>query len=116
MRPIQFILIPLLLFWLLLFWVRLRRQPLMRALSSLVLGTALVFTLFPDSSTWVAHTLGVGRGVDVVIYLGMIGLTVGSILLYLRVLHLERKLAEVARELALLQAQPPADPPKSSAN
>jgi hypothetical protein len=110
MRPIQFILVPLLLFWLVLFWVRLRAQPWLRALVALVLGTTLIFTLFPDSSTWVANLVGVGRGVDIVIYLGMVGLAVGLLLLYLRVQRLEAKLAEVGRQVALQGARPPSPP------
>jgi small membrane protein len=110
MRPIQLLLVPLLLFLLVLFWTRLRRQPVMRLLVAGVMGTALVFTLFPDSSTWLANRLGVGRGVDMVIYLSLIGLSSGLLLLYLRLQQLERKLAEVARQVAILQAVPPADP------
>ena len=110
MKPIQLILVPLLVFWLIVFWLRLKQQPLMRFLVSIVLLTGLVFTLFPDSSTWLAQYLGVGRGVDMVIYLSLTGLTVGSLLLYLRILRLERLLTEVVRQQATDQACPPLPP------
>ncbi len=114
MRPIQFLLVPLLLFLLVLFWIRLKQQPVMRPLVAVVMGLALVFTVFPDSSTWLANQLGVGRGVDMVIYLSLIGLSSGLLLLYLRLQQLERKLAEVSRQLALQQARPPAPAPGDS--
>jgi small membrane protein len=114
MRPIQFLLVPLLLFLLVLFWIRLKQQPVMRPLVAVVMGLALVFTVFPDSSTLLANQLGVGRGVDMVIYLSLIGLSSGLLLLYLRLQQLERKLAEVSRQLALQQARPPAPAPGDS--
>ncbi|MEM9985633.1 MAG: DUF2304 domain-containing protein [Bacteroidota bacterium] len=107
MRPIQFILIPLLLFALINFWLRLRDQPLMRVLIALVLILGVSFVLFPDASTLLANALGVGRGADMVIYLTLTGLTIGIILLYLRILRLEQQLTEVIRHQAIAQAQKP---------
>lgn len=107
MKPIQFILVPLFIFWLGVFWVRFKGQPLLRLITGGVLLTGLVFTLFPDSSTQLAHYLGVGRGVDMVIYLSLLGLVVGCLLLYLRILKLERQLTELTRQQAIQNAQKP---------
>lgn len=107
MKPIQFILVPLFLFWLGVFWVRFKKQPLIRGLVSMVLIVAIIFTVFPDSSTQLANYLGVGRGVDMVIYLSLVGLVVGGLLLYLRILKLERQIVELTRQQAIIQAQKP---------
>ncbi len=107
MKPIQFILVPLFLFWLGVFWVRFKKQPLIRGLVSMVLIVAIIFTVFPDSSTQLANYLGVGRGVDMVIYLSLVGLVVGGLLLYLRILKLERQITELTRQQAIIQAQKP---------
>ncbi len=107
MRPIQFILVPLLLFAFINFWLRLREQPLMRIVVALVLILGIGFVLFPDASTLLANALGVGRGADMVIYLTLTGLTIGLILLYLRILRLERQLTELVRHQAIAHAQKP---------
>lgn len=107
MKPIQFILVPLFLFWLGVFWVRFKKQPLIRGLVSMVLIVAIIFTVFPDSSTQLANYLGVGRGVDMAIYLSLVGLVVGGLLLYLRILKLERQIVELTRQQAIIQAQKP---------
>jgi len=107
MRPIQFVLIPLFGFLLVLFWIRLKGQTLLRFLVTGVLGTAIVFTVFPDSSTWLAQKLGVGRGVDMVIYLSMTGLMAACLSLYLRIQRLEQKIVLLSREQAIAKAQSP---------
>ena len=111
MRPIQFVLIPLFGFLLILFWIRLKGQPLLRLLVGSVLGLAIVFTVFPDSSTWLAQKLGVGRGVDMVIYLGMTGLMAACLWLYLRIQQLEQKLIRLSRDRAMEHAKSPSKSP-----
>lgn len=101
MKPIQFILIPLLAGILFFFQARLQKHPLLRVMVSLALIAAIIFTLFQDSSTLIANFLGIGRGVDLVIYLSLIGLTVSCVLLYLRTVKLERMLTMMARNQAI---------------
>ncbi|MDX2248930.1 MAG: DUF2304 domain-containing protein [Bacteroidia bacterium] len=101
MKPFQFILVPVILFLLVLFFRRLRHQPVMRILVMVVLVAGLVFSVFPDSTTLIANVLGIGRGTDLVMYLGMLGLFSVSGLLYLRILKLERMITEIVRQKAL---------------
>lgn len=104
MKPAQWILVPLLLALLLTLRPRLRQASARGALS-LVLLAALVFTLFQDSSIWLARQLGIGRGVDLVIYFSLLGLGVVCVLLYLRINELERLLVELVRARALERAE-----------
>lgn len=106
-KPIQVLLIPVLLLLLVLFFVRLKQHPLLRILVSLILIAALVFTIDLESSTELARLLGIGRGVDLVIYLSLLGLTVSSILLYLRTVKLEAMLTELARNQAIEDSTSP---------
>ncbi|MEM7658641.1 MAG: DUF2304 domain-containing protein [Bacteroidota bacterium] len=106
-KPIQYLLIPVLGLLLVLFFVRLKRHPLIRILVSLILIAALVFTIDLDSSTRLAQWLGIGRGVDLVIYLSLLGLTVSCILLYLRTVKLEALLTELARNQAIEEGKAP---------
>lgn len=105
MKPIQFLLLPLLLFLLVIFFRKLRPYPRLRILVSLALLSAIVFTLFLDSSTFLANWLGVGRGVDLIFYLSILGLTVSCVLLYLRSMRLERMITDLVRAQALDQAE-----------
>ncbi|MEL6134341.1 MAG: DUF2304 domain-containing protein [Bacteroidota bacterium] len=76
----------------------------MRILVMGILSAGLFFLLFPDSSTLIAQELGIGRGVDLIIYLSLLGLTVSCVLLYLRTLRLQEQLTEVIQRQALREA------------
>ncbi len=101
MRPIQYILIPLLILLLIFFERRLKKQFLLKFVFVGVMLAALGFTIFPDTSTSIANYLGIGRGVDLIIYMSIIGLTSCCLLLYLRIVKLERQLTELVREKAI---------------
>ncbi|MDX2284897.1 MAG: DUF2304 domain-containing protein [Bacteroidia bacterium] len=116
MKPIQWVLIPVLAGLLLLFYRRLRGHAAVRAVTLLSTGTALLFTLFLDSSTWLANRLGIGRGVDLVTYLALLALMVSCVLLYLRLVRMEARFAEYVRRQAVEAAEPPeAGPPADMA-
>lgn len=104
MKPIQFILIPLFLFLMGVFWTRLKAHPGLRILVILLLLGATIFTAFEDSTSVIANALGIGRGVDLVMYLSLLGLAVVCLLLYLRILRLEKTVREVVRTDALQHA------------
>ncbi|MFK7926296.1 MAG: DUF2304 family protein [Bacteroidia bacterium] len=107
MKPIQWILIPIFLFLMVSLGRRLKSQPLLRSLVWGLLLAGIIFTVFEDSSTFLANALGIGRGVDMVIYLSLLGLGVSSILLYLRTRRLEQKLAEIVRQQAIQDVDKP---------
>src|SRR4029077_9050861 len=70
------------------------------------LGVALLCA--PDVSTRIANLFGVGRGVDLVFYLGFAGLGFVSLLFYSQQRKLELRLTELTRALAILDARRPA--------
>ena len=102
MKPIQFILVPLLILLLIIFIPRLRQQRILKIIFILIISAIMVFTIFLDSSMVIAHYLGIGRGVDLVMYFGMLGLSVCCLLLYLRMQQLQQQVTGLAREMALL--------------
>lgn len=68
--------------------------------------------LRPADTTRVAHLLGVGRGTDLVLYLLVVGVTLLALNTYLRFLAVERRLTELARDMALRNPhRPPSDRP-----
>ena len=68
-------------------------------------GTVLI--LFPDSTLAVAHSLGVGRGVDMVFYFSFLATGFALLMLFAAIRQLELKLTAIIREIAILQAKKP---------
>ncbi len=75
-----------------------------RLLATLFFASASALIVFPDFSTMVAHILGVGRGVDLLVYLGIFAGIHAFLLLYARTRRLERKFAEHVRAAAIERA------------
>lgn len=61
----------------------------------------IAFVIYPDWSTQVANLLGVGRGVDLITYLGLLALGISVLWLLLKVNRLEDKVTQMVREDAL---------------
>jgi hypothetical protein len=107
MRPIQAILIAavmtILIVYLRQFRSVLADRVILFAVGLLVIG----MILFPDATTVVANRVGVGRGVDLVIYIALIG---QSFLLLQRIAkerQIERRMTDFVRTVALQSAAPP---------
>jgi len=64
--------------------------------------------LRPDDTTWLAHKVGVGRGADLVLYLLVVAFAFFSVNTFLRFRNLERRFTDLARSIALRDAQAPA--------
>jgi hypothetical protein len=107
MLPIQAILIALLLLIGGIYLTALASRLVSRlALLSLV-GTGVVFVINPDLTTRIAHSVGVGRGADLLLYLFCLASVTAFLKLYKRHRAMEEKLTEVARQVALQSAQSP---------
>ena len=68
---------------------------------------AAVVILFPDSTTVAARILKIGRGADVVLYLGVILILYLLFTTFVRMERLDREITRIVRSLAL---SPPAGP------
>ena len=101
MKLFQLIIVPLLVLLIFVFEKKLKQQLLLKILFLGIMGGAIFFTIFPDISTPLANYLGIGRGVDLITYLSLLGLSVCCLLLYLKIISLERKFTEFVRKDAL---------------
>ncbi len=110
MKAIQPILILLLLGFLVKVFVHFRSRLAERFLVLANVTLAVVLILMPQWTTRIAHLLGVERGVDVVIYLSIVGLLYLCLVLYLRIRQLHDKLTDLARAYALAHAVPASSP------
>ena len=86
-------------------WVKLRGKN-RRALvfEVLVYLVGAFFIAFPDRATMLAHVVGIGRGVDFLLYPIVIWLVRESMLSRRQRLHDEERITELARAVAMLEA------------
>lgn len=66
---------------------------------------ALVAVLFPNTLNRVAHTVGVGRGTDLLLYLLTLAFVFVTLKLYVKSQYERQQLFKLARKLALLEAE-----------
>lgn len=74
-------------------------------LEALVFAGGAFFIAMPDAATRLAHAVGIGRGVDFILYPAVIWLVRESLLGRRRRLEDQAKLTEVVRAIAVLRAE-----------
>lgn len=107
MKPIQPILLLFLAAGAVLYFVRLRKKTLDRIIVLLFILAGAALVAVPDLSSAIAQSVGVGRGADLVLYLGLLGLSFVCLLLYVRLRDMEASLSELVRSIALENARIP---------
>jgi hypothetical protein len=77
-----------------------------------LLAAGVVAVLAPETTDDLAKLVGVGRGADLVTYLAIIVVMFVLVHYYSKFVELQRKLTELAREMAILRAEsrPPIKP------
>lgn len=81
---------------------------LRRGLTLVLIALGALAVLFPDAVTRVAQAVGVGRGADLVLYLLCVTFLFVSVGLHVRLAELNDRYVELARGLALHDADPDA--------
>lgn len=71
----------------------------------LLVGAAVGMVMFPEWTTKVAHRLGVGRGVDLIIYLTILAAGFCLLVLLAKLRSLEAMVTSIVREVAILHAE-----------
>ena len=114
MKLIQFILIPAFLVATLIY-VRRFRTLLLDRLIAIGLGAiAILLVLNPDWTSYLATEFGVGRGVDLMIYLSITGLGFFCVTLWSKLRDMDARLTQIIREQALQNSHGPSENKKSS--
>lgn len=98
MTAIQVILSSGLIFIGLYMYLRLRSSLVDVMLIVFFITGGVFFVLFPDFTNRLAHKVGVGRGADLVFYLGFLFLFFIILKLYARIRRLEQHLTKTIRE------------------
>ena len=79
-------------------------QAAVRLAGIALVGLAIVAIVFPGTTVWVAHLVGVQRGTDLVLYVLVMTFLFFSISVLQRFHTMERQITELTRELALHRA------------
>jgi hypothetical protein len=79
-----------------------RREGLISALIWLVAGMAVAW---PDTTTRLARFVGLGRGVNLLLYCTVVVMMVGFFMIYIRLRRVRRELTLLVRHLAILEVQ-----------
>ena len=104
MMRIQPILILLLIILVILYFAKMRSRLSDRIVVSILAAIGLTLVAAPGVASSLARMVGVGRGVDVVIYFSIVGIGFFILLLISKVRELENKITVLTREVALSRA------------
>jgi len=107
MRPVQPILIVLLIGIVVVYFSRLRSGVLDRLVVLLFAMAGIVMAAVPDLTTRLAGLAGVGRGADLFMYFALLGFGFLGLVLYSKLRDLEASITELARSIAVERATAP---------
>lgn len=82
-----------------------RSLAIKRLLAILVAIGALLAIIFPQAVTWVANLLGIGRGVDLLLYLFILATIVFALAGVRARARQDARVTELARAVALMEAR-----------
>lgn len=114
MRPIQFLVLTILFLGLWVYLRYLRSRGRDRFIVLVVFCGGIVFVLMPNWSSRIAEQVGVGRGVDLVIYLSLLLLGFVILVLYSQLRAVRGQLTDLTRQFALQHARRPNSPSTDS--
>lgn len=68
---------------------------------TVLFGSAIIFTVFPILTSDIARSIGIGRGVDVIVYTSIVILFYLVFRLYVYIQDLKREITDLVNKLAL---------------
>jgi small membrane protein len=104
-KSIQPVLIALCLLGAILGSIVFRSKLAYRLLAAFLFFSASVCVIFPGITSEVANALGVGRGADLLLYLGLLAGIHSFLLLYLKERRMDRRITELTRAIAIRDAR-----------
>ncbi len=109
---IQIVLLALIVFFISRVFLRAKEKviPIKTAVFwMLIWSAALVGVILPKTTTQIAGVFGVGRGVDVIVYVSLVLLFYLVFRLYVMIEDVRREITILVRQIALQNALPPKD-------
>ena len=87
-------------------WSEYARSPAVAVLTLLVASAGLYFVWMPDHSTQLAEAVGIGRGVDLILYIWVCLSLIVLLNLHLKLRTQMELITALARKIALADARP----------
>jgi small membrane protein len=84
-----------------------KRSPIVGGLILCIAALGIGLVLFPETATYIANLVGVGRGADLIFYLFIVVALVAIFNLHLRIRAISEVATELARSIALITARRP---------
>jgi hypothetical protein len=72
---------------------------------AILVGAGICLVSFPNVTILIANSLGVGRGVDLVIYLALLAIGFMIALIYSKIREIEGRITLLSREIAVSRAE-----------
>jgi small membrane protein len=91
-------------------WIEYRRAPPIALLTVAAALAALYFVWVPAHATELAALVGIGRGVDLILYIWVVISLIVLLNLHLKLRSQLEQITILARELAIANARSPSDP------
>ena len=91
-------------------WTEYRRSPVVALMSVVVATAGLYFVWVPQHSTWLAELVGIGRGVDLILYVWVCLSLIVLLNLHLKLRTQMELITALARKIALADAQSTSKP------
>jgi len=107
MRLIQWILVPGVLAVILAYFSLFRSRLADRILILLIGTVAAMLIMMPEWAQDLAKLMGVGRGADLVSYVGLTGLSFLSMIFFTGLRQAEQRITDLTREISLLHPKTP---------
>jgi small membrane protein len=114
MTPIQLMLLGGLGLSAVLYWSKMRSKLRDRVVVFAIILFGIVLVAAPNLSNRLARALGVGRGADLVSYLGLVGGGFCLLLLFSNQRAVQSQITHLVREMAILRAEKPKGAANSS--
>jgi hypothetical protein len=83
-----------------------RRAPLVGIIAIAVAGCGLYFVWLPSHASWLAALVGIGRGVDLILYVWVVISLIVFLNLHLKLRAQNETITALAREIAIANARP----------
>jgi hypothetical protein len=88
-------------------WTEYRRSPAVALLTVFVASAGMYFVWVPEHSTQLAELVGIGRGVDLILYIWVCISLIVLLNLHLKLRTQMELITTLARRIAIADAQPP---------
>jgi small membrane protein len=88
-------------------WTEYRRSPAVALLTVFVASAGIYLVWVPEHSTQLAELVGIGRGVDLILYIWVCISLIVLLNLHLKLRNQMELITTLARRIAIADAQPP---------